>query len=260
MLVDTHVHLHFQDFDGEVNEVMTRARKSSVGYFINVGTDLESSRKSIELAEKYDSVFAAVGIHPHDAEKATRETLHEIELLCQHKKVVAIGEVGLDYFKLLSPREIQEKVIVSFFEMAKRTKLPMIFHIRDAYPEMIKFLKENFQLPIRAVSHCFSGTVSVMEELLELGLFISFAGPVTYKKNDSLKEAAKKCPMDRILVETDAPFLAPQAFRGKRNEPAFMAETAKWIAGLRGISFEEFEAATTRNAETLFGCSFSSID
>jgi TatD DNase family protein len=260
MLIDTHVHIHFPDFKGETDVFLDRARQAGVHAFVNVGTDVATSKEAIKIAEQHKFVFATVGIHPHDAKNASDEELQEIENLSKHEKVVAIGEVGLDYYKNHSPRDIQKKVLVAFFDMAKRTDLPLVLHIRDAYEEMIELLKAHFEPPIRAVSHCFSGTPEVMEELLALGLFISFAGPVTYKKNDALREAARLCPDDRIVVETDAPFLAPQAYRGKRNESSFMIETAKRIAELKGISLEEFGERSSRNAETLFGQKGSSLN
>lgn len=179
--------------------------------------------------------------------------------LAKHEKVVAIGEVGLDFFREVSTEDIQRKFLIQFFEMAKKTNRALVLHIRDAYEMMIALLKEHFAPPIRAVSHCFSSDRQTMERLLELGLYISFAGPVTYKKNDALREAAKFCPDDRVLVETDAPFLAPQLHRGKRNEPAFMAETARFIAELRGVGLDQFAQMTTRNAERLFGISLKDV-
>ena len=255
-LVDTHVHLHFPEFQADFDPVMERAQTAGVRFFVNVGTDLESSKQAIQIANRYDFVYATVGIHPHDAKDATPEDMRHLAELSKHPKVVAIGEIGLDFFRNLSPEAVQREILIQFFHMAKQTNLPLVLHIREAYEAMIGLLKENFKPPIRAVSHCFSGTCEVMETLLKLGLFISFAGPVTYKKNNSLREAVKACPAGRILIETDAPFLAPQAHRGKRNEPAFLAETARWIADLRGISIEELGQITSRNSEVLFGRHF----
>jgi len=255
--VDTHVHLHFSDFQSDFTEVIKRAQEAGVRSFVNIGTDLKSSREAIAIAEKFDFVYATVGIHPHDVKDATPEDMCQLAGLAKHSKVVAIGEVGLDFYRNLSPEEIQRKLIIQFFEMAKQANLPLVLHIREAYEVMIELLRTHFKPPIRAVSHCFSGTREIMEQLVELGLFISFAGPITYKKNDSLREAARVCPQDRILIETDAPFLAPQTHRGKRNEPAFMMETARRIADLRGISIEEFGRIISRNSEALFNRPFS---
>ena len=255
--VDTHVHLHFPEFQSDCDGVVKRAREAGVRFFVNVGTDLESSRKSIALAEHYDYVYATVGIHPHDVKDATPEDMCQLAGLAKHPKVVAIGEVGLDFYRNLSPEPIQRKLIVQFFDMAKQANLPLVLHIREAYEAMIELLKTHFKPPVRAVSHCFAGTCEVMKKLLRLGLFISFAGPVTYKKNDGLREAVRACPEDRILIETDAPFLAPQSHRGKRNEPAFMMETARWVADLKGISLEKLGETVLKNSEYLFGRSLS---
>lgn len=255
-LVDTHCHLHFPDFQNDLEAVIDRAKLSGVRSMINVGTDLESSKQSVALAEQYDFVHAAAGIHPHDAGTATPEDLCQIAGLLKHPKIVAIGEVGLDYFRNLSTAEAQIKILVQFFDLSKQHGLPLILHIRDAYDDVIGLLKAHFKPPIRAVSHCFSSNRETMEKLLELGLFISFAGPVTYKKNDPLREAAQTCPLDRIMIETDAPFLAPQLHRGKRNEPSYLIETAKKIAEVKGISLDELAQASSRNCETLFRRTF----
>ncbi len=250
--VDTHCHLHFPEYQTDLESVINRARSSGVQYFLNVGTDLESSRKAVELSDQYDFIYATAGIHPHDAKDATPEAMCQIAGLLKHPKIVAIGEVGLDYYRNLSPADVQIKILIQFFELSKQYQLPLVLHIRDAYEEAVKLLKEHFKPPISAVSHCFSADTEIMKKLLDLGLFISFAGPVTYKKNDTLRKAAKNCPLDRIVLETDAPFLAPQSHRGKRNEPAFLIETAKWIAELKGISLEELGKASTTNCEVLF--------
>lgn len=256
IFVDTHVHLHVPEFRSEVDEVIRRARDSSVQYFINVGTDLESSRQAIATAEKYDFVFATVGIHPHDAKDATSESWEEMAGLAQHDKVVAIGEVGLDFYRNLSPPSVQREVFERFLELAQQTGLPLVLHLRDAYEESIELLETHMTLPIRAVSHCFQGTLENMQKLVRLGLYISFAGPVSYPKNDELRKIVEACPADRLLLETDAPYLAPQAFRGKRNEPAYLVETARRIAELRGISLEQLAERTSQNAGTFFGRRF----
>ncbi len=254
-LVDSHTHLYFPEFENDCEETVQRALDAGVRYFINIGTDVETSKRAIGLAEQFDGMFATVGFHPHDAKEVTPESFSELEKLVSHPKVVAIGEVGLDYCRNLSSEAVQREVLVRFFELAKLKSLPLALHIRDAYEPMLELLKAHFKPPIRAVSHCFSGTAEVMKELLSLGLYISFAGQITYKKNDALREAAKQCSAERILVETDAPFLAPQRYRGKRNEPAFMLETAEFIAALRGTTLEQFAETTSRNAAAFYGIS-----
>ncbi len=255
--VDTHCHLHFPDYQSDQKSVIERARSAGVQYFINVGTDVESSKSSIAISEQYEFIYASAGIHPHDAKDATLEDMHELAELMKHPRIVAIGEVGLDYYRNLSPANVQIKLLIQFFDLAKQFDLPLILHIRDAYKETIQLLKEHFRGQVRAVSHCFSSNRQVMDELLELGMFISFAGPVTYKKNDELREAAKYCPLERIMIETDAPFLSPQSNRGKRNEPVFITETAARIAEVKGISPEELGLASSRNCESLFRRKFA---
>ena len=257
--VDTHCHLHFPDYQSDQEAVIEKARSAGVQYFINVGTDVKSTKASIALAEKYDFIYATAGIHPHDAKDATPEDMYQLADLMRHPRIVAIGEVGLDYYRNLSPADVQIKILTQFFDLSKQYQLPLVLHIRDAYDEAVRLLKENFKPPVAAVSHCFSSNREVMEKLLDLGLFISFAGPITYKKNDALREAAKHCPLNRIVVETDAPFLAPQNNRGKRNEPAYLMETAKQIADLKGISLEELSKASTRNCEVLFKRKFEKV-
>lgn len=255
--VDTHCHLHFPNYQSDQETVIQRARSAGVLHFINVGTDLESTKASIALSEKYDFIYATAGIHPHDAKDATPGDMSQLAGLMKTPRIVAIGEVGLDYYRNLSPADVQIKILTQFFDLSKQYQLPLILHIRGAYEEVVSLLKKHFKPPIAAVSHCFSGTREIMEKLLALGLFISFAGPVTYKKNDALREAAKHCPLDRIVIETDAPFLAPQINRGKRNEPAYLIETAQLIAQLKGIPLEELGRASTKNCEVLFKRDFS---
>lgn len=256
MFVDTHTHLHFPNFKDETGPIIERARKAGVSYFLNIGTDLKSSEEAVALAEQYDFVYATVGIHPHDASEATPEDMCQLAGLAKNPKVVAIGEVGLDFFRNLSPEAVQRKILIQFFDIAKQAGLPLILHIRDAYEAMLELLKAHFKPRVRGVCHCFSSSREMMEQFLALGLYISFAGPVTYKKNDSLRDAARACPSDRLLLETDAPYLPPQSLRGKRNEPAFMMETAALVAELKGVSLEALGAQTSENAGRLFGKKF----
>ena len=256
--VDTHCHLHFPDYQTDQLETIKRAQAAGVQYFINVGTDCKSTQASIDIAEKFDFIYATAGIHPHDAKDATPEDMCKLAGLMKHPKIIAIGEVGFDFYRNLPPEDVQRKVLAQFFDLAKQNDLPLVLHIRDAYPETAQMIWEHFGTSVRAVSHCFSSTREVMDDLLKLGLYISFAGPITYKKNDPLREAAKACPLDRILVETDAPFLAPQLNRGKRNEPAYLMETAKQIAELKQISLEALGQAVTQNCEQLFRKPFHS--
>ena len=250
--MDTHVHLHFPDYDADREDVIERWRKSGVELFINVGTDVESSCQSLQLAQKYPFVYAAAGIHPHDAKDAHDEDFPEIERLLREAKAVAIGEVGLDFFRNLSTPEIQKKVLNRFLELHRKTKKPLILHIRDAYKEMKEQIQSELGSDAQGIVHCFSSDKETMKDFLDLGFYISFAGPLTYKKNDALREAFQACPLDRVLLETDAPFLSPQSQRGKRNESGFMMETARLGAELKKISLEELGNQTTANAKRVF--------
>ena len=251
--VDTHVHLHFQDYDADREAVIERSREAGVAAFVNVGTDVKSSEASIQLAHRHPFVHATVGIHPHDAKDAREEDFKELERLLHESKVVAIGEVGLDFYRNLSAPQTQKKVSSRFFDLYRRTKKPLILHIREAHREMKEQIQAELEPPVEGVLHCFSSDKETMKEFLDLGFYISFAGPLTYKKNEALREAFGACPADRLLLETDAPFLPPQSKRGKRNESSYLLETAEVGAGMRKIPVEELGRLTTENAKRLFG-------
>ncbi len=250
--VDTHVHFHFPDYDSDRNEVIDQAREAGVEEFINVGTDVESSEDSLDLAQSYDYIYASAGIHPHDAKKADDQAFKKLEVLLQNERMVAIGEVGLDFYRDLSPRDVQIKVLKQFLDVQRKIRKPLILHCRDAYEEMITLLKAEAKPPVQGVMHCFSSDRNTLKKFVDLGLYISFAGPLTYKKNESLRDACKVCPLDRLLLETDAPFLPPQTMRGKRNESRFIIETAEVAAGLHGLSLADLGERTTQNAKALF--------
>lgn len=252
-LTDTHIHLHFPQYDTDRPEMIERAIQGGVRHFLNIGTDLEDSRKAVALAEQYPEVYAAVGYHPHETKMANPGDLAELEKFLAHPKVVAIGEVGLDYFHDHSPREIQQKVLGKFLEWYQKHKKPIIIHCRDAYEDLLGILKEHGKAPYRGTLHCYSSNAKTMKEYLDLGFHIAFGGALTYKKNDRLREACALCPKDRLLLETDAPYLPPQSKRGKRNEPLYMIETAECAAKLHGMSVEEIADLTTANARALFG-------
>lgn len=253
MLTDTHAHLHFKDYADDFSAMLDRARENGVRFLLNVGTHLECSKQAVSFAEKHENIFAAVGCHPHDAQDFKETDYEEFRKLAAHPKVVAIGEVGLDFFRNLSPRECQEAVLRKFIGLHKETGLPLILHIRDAHAETFRILEEEAGARVRGVLHCFSGDRAVLEKASAMGLWISFAGNVTYKKNTYLREVLPHVPKDKILTETDSPFLPPEGFRGKRNEPAYMRESAQLMAGIVGLSLEEFAALTSRNARELFG-------
>ncbi len=252
-LIDAHTHLHFPELESDLDGVLDRAQKAGVKYFINTGTNADTSWKAIQLAQKYPFIFAAIGIHPNESHHVPPNELADFDELIKEPKVVAVGEIGLDYYRNESPPATQRQVLTNFFKIAERYQKPIVLHIRDAYDDVIRMLRDFFKPPIRGMSHCFSGTLDQMDQLIHLGLHISFAAPVTYPKNDALREAAKLCPMHRIFVETDAPYLPPQSFRGKRNEPAYLIETAKKIAEVKQISLEELAGQVLGNARELFG-------
>jgi TatD DNase family protein len=252
MIIDTHCHLDFDEFRSDRDAVMERASGAGVGYFINIGSSLEGSRKSVELASRYRNVFATVGIHPHHADSVNDEVFAEAERLAGSEKVVAIGEVGLDYFKSRTAADKQRELFVRFIELSKKLGLPLVIHDRDAHEETLNILKETCTLPIQGVMHCFSGDKTVLNKVLETGLFVSFTCNLTFKNARNLREVAKHAPCDRLLLETDAPFLAPQLYRGKRNEPAYITELRDTLAELLNLPKDEIEKVTTENAKKLF--------
>ena len=252
MLIDTHCHLDFPEFKDDLDDVLERSRQANVKYIINVSSSIEGARKSIELAQKYHSIFASVGIHPHHAEETDAQSLKEIEELLKGNKVAAIGEVGLDFYRNLSPKESQIKLFNFFLDLKEKAGLPIIIHSRDSGAETYDILKGRFKGKIDGVMHCFSQDTVYMKKILDMGLHISFTCNITFKNAAKLREAAKFAPLDRLLLETDAPFLAPQAFRGKRNEPAYLTYLVDAFSEIKGVPKEEVERVTTENAVRLF--------
>ena len=253
-LVDTHAHLDFPEFDSDREEVIRRSKLAGVVCVVNVGADLASSRRAVELAGRTEGVRAGVGIHPHEADHVTEEAWGEIEDLCGRPGVVAIGETGLDYYRDLSDRGRQRELFERHLELARRKGLPVAVHSREAHGDMQTILeKAAGEGELRGVMHCFSGSEEMAQACMRLGLFISFAGTVTYPNARKLQDVCRGVPIERMLVETDSPYLAPQARRGKRNEPGFVRFTAEGIAQLKGLSVEDVARVTTLNAEKLFG-------
>lgn len=253
MLVDSHCHIDGDAFDDDRDEVVTRAREAGVVAMLNIGTGDPHSddfRKAVAVAEQYENVFASVGVHPHDAklydDKAEK---HLIELVKSSKKVIAWGEIGLDFYYDHSPRDVQREVLRRQIRTARELDLPIIIHSRDADDETIAILTEECAgTDFRGgIMHCFGGTAAMADSLMQIGFLISFAGNVTFKKAENLRDAARVVPMDKLLVETDCPFLTPVPFRGKRNEPAYVEHTARFIAELYGVEFETLAEQTSRN-------------
>ena len=253
MLVDSHCHLDFPEFAPELDAVVARARAAGVGVCVSIGTSLAKFPNVLAVAERFDHVWCSVGIHPHEAEKELLESPAPLVEAARHPKVVGIGETGLDYYYEHSPRAQQVANFRAHIAAARQTKLPVIVHSRDADDDTIAVLREEMSAaPFSGLIHCFTGTRRLAEASLELGLAISVSGIATFKKSDELRSVLKDVPLDRLLVETDAPYLAPMPHRGKRNEPAFTALTCRRVAELRGASEDEIAVKTTANAHRLF--------
>jgi len=253
MFVDHHCHLDFPDFADDLDGVVTRAKAAGVGALVSISTRIRHFDRLVKLVEDYPNVFCSVGTHPHYAHEELDIPVEEIVRLARHPKVVAIGEAGLDYFYDNSPREAQAQGFRNHIAAARATGLPLVIHARDADLDVAAILEEaTAKGKFPAVLHCFTGGPELARRGLDLGLYVSFSGIVTFKKSDALRDIARSVPLDRLLVETDAPYLAPGKYRGKRNEPAYVVETAAVLAKLRGITTEELAKATTDNFFRLY--------
>jgi TatD DNase family protein len=252
MLVDTHAHLDMKDFDKDRQETLDRALEGGITRIISIGIDLSSSLKALELASRHDFVYASVGYHPHNAASIDRQVMKELEGLAPEPKVVAWGEIGLDFYRGYSPPDAQMVAFKRQLEMAVDLDLPVIIHDREAHSELLKILGQMGRGVHKGVIHCFSGDYDMATALIEMGYHISIPGTVTYKKAFQVQEVATRIPLERLLVETDAPFLAPVPYRGKRNEPLFVTYTAQKIAELRDMDFEEVALQTSENAKRVF--------
>lgn len=252
MYFDSHAHLDDRKYNDDRHEMLMRARDNGISYIINVGYDIPSSKRSVALAEKYEFIYAAVGIHPHDAANEGDKGLDHLAALLSNPKVVAIGEMGLDYYRDLSPRNIQKDMFRKQIRLALELKKPIIVHDRDAHGDVMSILKEENASQTGGVLHCFSGSLEMAKECLKMGFYISIAGPVTFNNAKKLQEVAAYIPLERLLIETDAPYLTPEPNRGKRNESAFVVNVARQIAELKNINVEEVARATATNAKNLF--------
>ncbi|MFX0108823.1 MAG: TatD family hydrolase [Candidatus Hodarchaeota archaeon] len=251
MFFDTHAHLQWSSFDRDREEVLLRARGAQVDYVVNIGFDVNGSMKGVKLADHHEELYATVGVHPHNASHLDDEALDELRRLSENPKVVAIGEIGLDYYRNLSPRETQKKAFEVQLLLAEELELPVVIHNREAHSDILGIIS-SFKGKLRGVMHCFSGSREMAEQCIRLGYLISLAGTVTYPNAHRLHEIAKWIDLQKILLETDSPWLAPQDMRGRRNEPSFLPFTAKKVAGLRGINLGDLAAVTTENAENIF--------
>jgi TatD DNase family protein len=274
-LIDSHAHLDFPQFDGDREAVIARAREVGLVAIVNAGTNLACSRASVALAEQHDFIYATVGVHPHDAKSITPAMLDKLRTLARHPKVVAIGEIGLDYYRDLSPRPVQRRAFADQLALAAELELPVVIHSRDAHDDVLDMLRDWAHSPPSAppahggdvptrqsragqggrigVLHSYAAGPGRLDEVLEMGFYIGISGPVTFKKAERLREVAAKVPPDRLLIETDCPYLTPEPYRGKRNQPAYVRYVAQTIARVRGVTHRKIALATTDNARRLFG-------
>ena len=250
MLVDTHCHLDFPEFEADRDEVITRAKNQGIGYIINIGSSLKGSRKSLELSRQHNFIYATIGLHPHEADKFNDEAKAAIEELAGNDKIVAIGETGLDYYKNFSKAENQRVLFKYLVNLAKDLGLPLVIHSRQAQEDTLNIL--NSALPVKCVVHCFSGDETFLRKCLDSGFFISFTCNITYNKARDLRNIVKLTPLDRLMLETDAPFLPPEGFRGKRNEPAYVKILSEEISRIKEVALEEVAEITTDNAKRFF--------
>lgn len=250
MFFDTHAHLNDERFDDDRSELIESLAENGIGYVCEIGYDTESSAKAYELSQKYDFIYAAAGVHPHDSEALTDGGLDEIKALLTKDKVVALGEIGLDYYYDNSPRDVQKKWFIKQLELACEMKCPISVHTRDAMEDTINILKSYG--PGDGIIHCYSGSKESAKIFLDMGYYISFAGPVTFKNANSILDVIKYVPLERMLTETDSPYLSPVPYRGKRNCPIYVKEVAKTIAAVRGMDLEEIAEITSNNAKKIY--------
>lgn len=250
--IDTHVHLTDRKFKQDFVEAIASAKEAGLVSMINIGYDIKSSYQVVAMAKNEASLYAVVGVHPHNATSCSPKVLKELEVLAGEPKVVAIGEMGLDYYRDLSPRDVQQEAFREQLRLAKRLGKPVVIHDRDAHQDVMDILQEEKVADVGGVLHCYSGSWEMAREAIKMGLYISIAGPVTFSNARRLQDVAKLVPLEYLLIETDCPYLTPEPYRGKRNEPAYVVRVAETIASLKGLPLEEVATATTRNARKLF--------
>jgi len=254
-LIDSHAHIDFPQFADDRVAMLTRAREAGVSILVAIGTGPgpEKLDAALPYADQYDWIYTTVGIHPHEAKEVTQSHLDELARLVQHPKVIAWGEIGLDYYYDHSPRDVQAKVFRDQMALAKAAKKPIVIHCRDAWSDCLNILEEAWKpTALRGILHCFTSTVEDARRGVDMGFMVSFTGNLTYPKAQNIRDVAKILPMENILIETDSPYLAPQAYRGKRNEPAYVAEVAKALASVRDLGAEEAAAITSENFRRFF--------
>ncbi len=256
MLIDSHAHLEMKEFDSDRQQVIERARLAGVDSIVTVGTNLKLSRKALSLARQYENIFATVGVHPHDVTRIGNKTFDELRELARDPKIVAYGEIGLDFFRNISPREKQIEMFGCQMEIAQELKLPVIIHDRDAHVQTLRMVKDSSIR--RGVFHCFSGDYNMARQCIDLGFYISVPGVVTFDKSQTLQDVVRKVPIDFLLLETDCPYLTPVPHRGQRNEPSFIVHTAKKVAEIKGLPLEEVTQTAALNTQKLFHLETSS--
>ena len=252
MLIDSHAHLDMEKFDSDRDQIIDRALSVDVKQIITVGIDIKSSIRAVKLAKSYSSIFASVGIHPHNADNTDKNDLKQIPLIATQEKIVAIGETGLDFFRNRSSRQKQVELFKQQLDIAISLDLPIVIHDREAHEEILKILLSFNRNGFKGVIHCFSGDYNLAKTFIDMGYYISIPGTVTFKNASQIQDVAVRVPLNRMLLETDAPFLAPVPYRGKRSEPCHVIHTAQKVAKLRGISFEEVAMQTSKNTCQLF--------
>ena len=255
-LIDSHAHVDVSDFDADRDAMLARAKSAGIGMMLAIGNgpDVEKLGAAVPYAEQHDWIYAAAGIHPHEAQHATDAHYAELDRLARLPRVIAWGEIGLDYHYDHSPRDIQVRVFRHQLEQARSAQIPIVIHCREAWPDCLKILDEDWRSShLGGIFHCFAGTMEEAQRGMDMGFLISFAGNVTYPKAQNLRDVAREVPLNRLLVETDSPFLAPVPYRGKRNEPAYVAEVARSIANVRNLAAEEVARATAENFRRFFG-------
>ena len=253
-MIDSHAHIQGKEYTGETAAVIKRARAAGVEQIVVVGGagDMSSNVDAVALADSFENIYATVGMHPHDAKDVGSDGLQKLKDLTLHPKVIAVGETGLDYYYDHSPRDVQRRVFAQFIRIARETELPIVVHERDAASDGAELLRSEGEDKLRGVIHCFTGNYEAARAYLDLGFYISFTGIITFKNADALRDVARQVPLERMLVETDSPYLTPVPHRGKRNEPAYVRLVAAAIANIKGVSLEEVARVTTDNTRRLF--------
>jgi TatD DNase family protein len=252
MLIDSHSHLEMPEFKKDLEEVIQRAKASGVEYIFTVGTEEKDWMRALEIAHSHPSIYAILGVHPHNTKEIDDQTYSTLKQLCRNEKVKAYGEIGLDFYRNLSPRDVQLNRFWEQIELAKELRLPIVVHDREAHQETLEILKSEKAEECGGIIHCFSGDYRMAKECLEMGFYISIPGSITFKNAERFQEIIRRRPLESLLIETDAPFLAPVPFRGKRNEPSYIRYTAQKVAEIKNVSFEKVAEVTTENASRVF--------